>query len=269
MLDLQRGKRLPGARHPFPAARVPASHAVEGAPTVPEQAKSSDARRQGTLVALSVAAAIGALAARRLWRRSRYRFRGRVVLLTGGTRGLGLAMGRQLVSKGAHVWLVARSTDELRDAVADLKARGGSVRSIRADIRDPAAPEQVVREVVDEAGRIDVLVNNAGVTTVAPFEHLQLEDIAESIATHFWGPLRLIRAATPYMTCDGSGRIINISSIGGRIGVPHLGAYAAGKFALVGLSETLRAELKREGILVTTVTPGLMRTGSYVNARVR
>lgn len=82
------------------------------------------------------------------------------------------------------------------------------------------------------------------------------------MATHFWGPLDLIRATLPHMRVGGEGRIVNISSIGGRIAVPHLAAYAAAKFALTGLSECLRAELKKEGILVTTVTPGLMRTGS-------
>lgn len=225
--------------------------------------------RQHVLLGISAAAAVGALVARQWWQRPRYSFRGRVVLLTGGARGLGLAMARRLVAEGARVWLVARSGDELRDAAADLEARGGWVRRIRADIREPQAADVIVRDVVNEAGRIDILINNAGVMTVAPFEHTHLEDVAESMATHFWGPLRLIRAALPFITCDGGGRIVNIASIGGRVAVPHMSAYAAGKFALVGLSETLRAELACEGILVTTVTPGWIRTGSYVNARVR
>lgn len=234
-----------------------------------ERTMSSGEASQRAVLALSTATAVGALAARYLWRRSRFSFRGRVVLLTGGTRGLGLAVARQLVDEGAWVWLLARSRDELREALADLEARGGRVRLIRADVRDPHTAERVVDEIVREAGHIDVLINNAGVITVAPFEHTHLEDFAESLATHFWGPLRLIRATLPYLTCDGSGRIVNVSSIGGLIGVPHLSAYAAGKFALTGLSQALNAELKREGIRVTTVTPGLMRTGSYVNARVR
>lgn len=223
--------------------------------------------RQRVLVGLG-AAAIAAVAARRR-RATRYSFRGRIVLLTGGTRGLGLALARRLVAEDARVWLVARSEDELQSAATELEQHGGRVRTIRADIRSAEAAARIVEQVVEEVGRIDVLVNNAGVITVAPFEHTHVEDIEESMAVHFWGPLHLIRAALPFLTCDGTGRIVNIASIGGRVAVPHLSAYAAGKFALVGLSETLRAELKRDGVLVTTVTPGLMRTGSYVNARVR
>ena len=115
---------------------------------------------------------------------------------------------------------------------------------------------------------IDVLINNAGTIAVSPFEHAALEDFEDSLATHFWGPLHLIRECLPHLR-RGEGRIVNISSIGGRIAVPHLAAYAAGKFALTGLSETLRVELAKSGVAVTTVTPGLMRTGSYVNVRLR
>ncbi|MCA1584146.1 MAG: SDR family oxidoreductase [Acidobacteria bacterium] len=187
------------------------------------------------LLALSTAV-IGALAARYVWRHTRFSFRGRVVLLTGGTRGLGLAMARQLVDEGARLWLLARSSDELSEVRTELQARGRRVRTIRADIRDADTVARVVEEVVREAGHIDVLINNAGVITVAPFAHTHLEDFTESLATHFWGPLRLIRQALPYLTCDGSGRIVNVSSIGGLVGVPHLSAYVAGKFALTGLS---------------------------------
>jgi short-subunit dehydrogenase len=114
-----------------------------------------------------------------------------------------------------------------------------------------------------------VLVNNAGIIEVGPVEHAKLEDFQDAFATHFWGPLDIIRASLPHIRRGAEGRIVNIASIGGRIAVPHLAAYTASKFALVGLSEALRAELKKDGILVTTVTPGLMRTGSYVNAKVR
>jgi short-subunit dehydrogenase len=116
---------------------------------------------------------------------------------------------------------------------------------------------------------VDVLINNAGTIEVGPFEQTALKDFQDSLAVHFWAPLHLIRRLLPHMPRNGDGRIVNISSIGGRIPVPHLAAYAAGKFALTGLSETLRAELVPRGIKVTTVTPGLMRTGSYVNVRLR
>jgi len=118
-------------------------------------------------------------------------------------------------------------------------------------------------------GRLDILVNNAGVIQAAPLEHVQLDDYRESLDTHFWGPLYLIRAALPHMMRQRAGRIVNISSIGGRLAVPHLNAYTAGKFALAGLSDGMHAELRRYGIRVTTVTPMLMRTGSHRNVTVR
>jgi short-subunit dehydrogenase len=100
-------------------------------------------------------------------------------------------------------------------------------------------------------------------------EHAKLEDFQDALATHFWGPLDMIRSSLPHLRAGGEGRIVNIASIGGRVPVPHLAAYTASKFALVGLSESLRAELMKEGVFVTTVTPGLMRTGSYVNVKLR
>jgi short-subunit dehydrogenase len=220
------------------------------------------------LLAGASAIAVAWYAARRL-SRTEYSFHGRTVIITGGTRGLGLAMARRFAAQGARVWLVARATDELTQAANELAARGAWVRTICADIRRPDHISRIVDTVVASDAKIDVLVNNAGVIAVAPIEHAKLDDFQDAFATHFWGPLDLIRASLPHLTGGGDGRIVNISSIGGRIGLPHMAAYAASKFALVGLSESLRAELIKDGIKVTTVTPGLMRTGSYVNAKLR
>ena len=118
----------------------------------------------------------------------------------------------------------------------------------------------------DRFGRIDVLVNNAGVIQVGPVDVMTVEDYEEAMKTHFWGPLYTTLAVLPEMRRRGQGRIVNISSIGGKISVPHLVPYSASKFALTGLSEGLRAELLKDGVLVTTVCPGLMRTGSPRNA---
>ena len=219
---------------------------------------------------LAGASAIAAAwyATRRL-SRTNYSFRGRTVIVTGGTRGLGLAMARRFAAEGARVWLVARSTDELAAAADELIARGAWVRTICADVRRRDHISRLVDTVVATDSKIDVLINNAGVIEVGPIEHSKLEDFQDAFATHFWGPLDLIRASLPHLTGGGEGRIVNISSIGGRIAVPHMAAYTASKFALVGLSEALRAELMKEGVAVTTVTPGWMRTGSYVNAQIR
>src|SRR6185437_5452371 len=115
-------------------------------------------------------------------------------------------------------------------------------------------------------GAVDVLVNNAGVIQVGPIEVMTHEDFELAMQAHFWGPLNTIMAALPGMRQRRSGRIVNISSIGGKVSVPHLVPYSASKFALVGLSKGLRAELMKDGIAVTTVCPGLMRTGSPRNA---
>jgi len=123
-----------------------------------------------------------------------------------------------------------------------------------------------VRVSADHYGGVDVLINNAGVIQVGPVEVMTLADYEEAMKTHFWGPLYATLAVLPSMRRRGRGRIVNISSIGGKIGVPHLVPYSASKFALVGLSEGLRAELAKDGIVVTTVCPGLMRTGSPRNA---
>jgi short-subunit dehydrogenase len=124
----------------------------------------------------------------------------------------------------------------------------------------------MVRIVRDKFGQIDVLVNNAGVIQVGPFDVMTLEDYELAMNVHFWGPLYTTLAVLPEMRKRGEGRIVNISSIGGKIAVPHLLPYCASKFALVGFSEGMRAELLKDGVAVTTVCPGLMRTGSPRNA---
>ena len=120
--------------------------------------------------------------------------------------------------------------------------------------------------MVDEIGQIDVLVNNAGIIQVGPLDTMTAEDFRRALQTHFWGPLNTILAVLPQMRMRKAGRIVNISSLGGRVSIPHLLPYSASKFALVGLSKGLHSELRKEGITVTTVCPGLMRTGSPRNA---
>jgi short-subunit dehydrogenase len=208
--------------------------------------------------------------ARRGWRRRRYSFANRTVLITGGSRGLGLAIARRLADEGARLWLVARSPQALDEAAEELRERGAPfVETIAADLRHEAEIDRVVERVLRAGDIVDVLINNAGVIEVGPFEHTRIEDFEDSLRTHFWAPLHLIRKLLPQIPRGGEGRIVNISSVGGRVAVPHLSAYAAGKFALTGLSEALRVELLKSGVRVTTVLPGLMRTGSYVNVKLR
>ena len=216
-----------------------------------------------------IAGAVGALAGRQLVRGSRQiDFNGLVVVITGGSRGLGLVMARRLSAEGARLCLLARNEDELKRA-AEHFPPDADVMPVRCDIRRRADVRAAVDVILHRWGTIDVLINNAGVIQVGPLEHMTAADFENAMATHFWGPLHLMFEIVPSMRQRRFGRIVNISSIGGRLAVPHLAPYCASKFALAGLSDAVRAELNQYGIRVTTVTPGLMRTGSSRNADVK
>jgi NAD(P)-dependent dehydrogenase (short-subunit alcohol dehydrogenase family) len=195
-------------------------------------------------------------------------FEGRVVVITGGSRGLGLAMARQLAAEGARICLLARNEAELARARGQFEP-AAEVMTIRCDVRRRADVRAAVDVILERWHAVDVLINNAGVIQVGPLEHMTTEDFANSMATHFYGPLHLMTESVPSMRRRGFGRIVNIASIGGRIALPHLSPYCASKFALVGLSDAVRTELDQYGIKVTTVTPGLIRTGGPLNADVK
>jgi NAD(P)-dependent dehydrogenase (short-subunit alcohol dehydrogenase family) len=178
-----------------------------------------------------------------------------------------LVLARQLCAEGARVALLARDPDELAQAREELVRRGGEVLTISCDLLDREQIDAAVQKVVDHFGGLDVVINNAGIIEVGPLEHMQREDFQRAMNLHFWAPFDLIMQALPHLRRRGGGHIVNIASIGGRMAVPHLAPYCASKFALVGLSDALRAELARDRIHVTTVTPGLMRTGSQGNAK--
>jgi len=141
--------------------------------------------------------------------------------------------------------------------------------SLTCDIGDRAAAERFVDEVAEAFGRIDVVVNNAGIIRVAAFDDQTVEDVRDAMQANFWGPVHVTFRAMGRLKVQGrDARIVNVTSLGGRLGMPHMLGYAASKFALVGFSETARAELdgQRGGPRVVTVIPGLMRTGSFENA---
>jgi NAD(P)-dependent dehydrogenase (short-subunit alcohol dehydrogenase family) len=178
-----------------------------------------------------------------------------------------LVLARQLCAEGARVALLARDPDELARAREELVQRGGEVLTISCDLLEREQIDAAVQKVADHFGGLDVVINNAGIIEIGPIEHMQREDFQRAMNLHFWAPFNLIMKAIPHLRRRGEGRIVNIASIGGKMAVPHLAPYCASKFALVGLSDALRAELARDRIHVTTVTPGLMRTGSQGNAK--
>ncbi len=193
--------------------------------------------------------------------------RDKVVLITGGSRGLGLVLARHICAQGGNVALLARDPEELARAKADLTARGGGVLTVQCDLLDRDQIQAALRRVIDRFGRIDILINNAGIIEVGPLDHMTRDDFDRAMRLHFWAPYELVSQIVPEMRLWGGGRIVNISSIGGKVAVPHFAPYSASKFALTGFSDAIRTELARDNIQVTTVAPGLMRTGSHVNAK--
>jgi len=214
---------------------------------------------------LLFAAGVSLWAARKLRSRS-YSLQGRTVLITGGSRGLGLALARQMADEGARLAICGRDPESLERARASLAQSGAEVIAIPADVTDPVSVGELIDAVRQRLGLIDVLVNNAGVIEVGPAITMSVADYEEAMATNFWGMLYPTLALLPEMRARRSGRIVNITSIGGKLGIPHLLPYSASKFAAVGFSQGLRAEVAADGIKVVTVCPGLMRTGSPRNA---
>src|SRR4030095_15138198 len=205
----------------------------------------------------------------RLIRTARYSLRDKVVLITGGSRGLGLVLARQICGAGGRGALIARDAEELGRATADLAQRGDAPNAfeVQCDLLDTEQIRSAVRQIIDHFGKMDILINCAGIIEVGPLEHMTREDFDRAMRLHFWAPFELISQIVPEMRTWGGGRIVNISSIGGKVAVPHLAPYSASKFALTGFSDAIRAELARDNIYVTTVAPGMMRIGSHVNAK--
>jgi NAD(P)-dependent dehydrogenase (short-subunit alcohol dehydrogenase family) len=223
--------------------------------------RASDRRR------LLLAAGVGVLwVTGKLRSQSAYNLRGRIVLITGGSRGLGLALARELTRQGARIAICGRDQDSLARAGASLVRLGADVIAVSCDVTDRESVGRLMQQVQERLGPVDVLINNAGIIEVGPAETMSVDDYEEAMATNFWGLLYPTLAVLPAMRARGAGRIVNITSIGGKLGIPHLLPYSASKFAAVGFSQGLRAEMAADGVRVITVCPGLMRTGSPRNA---
>jgi len=197
--------------------------------------------------------------------------RGQVVLVTGGSRGLGYLMAREFAREGCRVAICARDEQELERARAGLESSvdGAKVFIAPCDVAKRDQVERLVEMVEANVGPIDILVNNAAIITVGPLQNTSIEDFEESMGVAFWGNLYAVFAALPGMRARRYGRIVNITSVAGKVSIPHLLPYTAAKFAAIGLSEGLRAELTGTGVTVTTIAPGLIRTGSVFNTLVK
>lgn len=193
--------------------------------------------------------------------------RDKVVLITGGSRGLGLALAFELGSRGCRLALCARYEEELQEACRRLREKEIEAAPFPCDVADASQIDPLITRVIGHFGRMDVLINNAGLIKVGPLEAFDHADFEDAMNLMFWAPVNLTFAVLPHMNRQRSGHIVNITSIGGRVSVPHLLPYTCAKFALVGFSTGLSTEVRANEVHVLTVVPGLMRTGSYLNAQ--
>lgn len=209
--------------------------------------------------------AAGAVLAKKLideYRQSKS-LKNKVVLITGGSKGLGLELARQLVIEGSQIAICARDEEELTRAQEYL---GTEVFTCVCDVSIQDQTDQLVSDVINHFGHIDIIINNAGIIQVAPMESFGMDQYRKAMDIMYWGIANTTFSALSHMKSRGQGHIVNITSIGGKVSVPHLLPYCAAKFAATGFSQGCAAELRKDNIYVTTIIPGLMRTGSYINA---
>jgi 3-dehydrosphinganine reductase len=182
--------------------------------------------------------------------------RDRTIVITGGSSGLGLAFGHELARRGARVALVARDVARLEEARAGIHAKvpGAKVEVLSVDVSDAAAVGTAMDRLAAQMGRLDMLVNSAGILREGRFDVLRDEDFRRVMDVNYFGTLRATRAALPHLLASG-GRVVNIASVAGLTGVFGYAAYCSSKFALVGLTEVLRVELARAGVRVHLVCP--------------
>jgi NAD(P)-dependent dehydrogenase (short-subunit alcohol dehydrogenase family) len=185
---------------------------------------------------------------------------GRVALVTGASRGIGRAVAQALARAGAAVACGARSVDQVRTAAAEIEAAGGRAVGLRMDVTQSVEIADAVAEAERALGPIDVLVNNAGITLEKRSADLTDEDWDTVLTTNLTAIFRCIRAVAPGMIARGRGKIINLGSMYGRIGVPRYAAYCASKAAVGGLTRSLAAEWARHGIQVNCLAPGYINT---------
>lgn len=194
-------------------------------------------------------------------------FRDKAVLITGASSGIGEDVALGFARQGARVALLARRKERLEDLASRITLAGGSAVAISCDVTKRAALDEAIEQVNRSFGRIDILVNSAGVLIPDPVEKIKPRDLEHMMNVNLYGALHTIQAVIPIMRRQGAGSIINIASLAGRRGISPLGGYCATKFAMVGLTEALRMELFGTGIRVSLVMPGVIDTPMTTEAR--
>lgn len=190
----------------------------------------------------------------------------RVVLITGSSSGIGWATALAFAKKGALLAIAARSVSKLQELADLLKENNTECLIVPVDVTDSDSVRSMAEKVFEHYGRIDILVNNAGFGIFAPLLEADMKDIQDMMDVNYFGVVRCIQAAVPYMVRQKMGYVVNVASMAGFVAVPSHGGYSASKFAVIGLSEALREEVREQGIKVTTINPGPIDTPFFEKA---
>jgi short-subunit dehydrogenase len=185
---------------------------------------------------------------------------GTTALVTGASSGIGAATARALAARGATVALVARRADRLETVATECRAHAPRSRAFAADLADPERAADLARQIDAELGPLDVVVNNAGIPMRRPADRLTMEEVTRVMTVNYLSPVAITLALLPGFLARGTGTIVNVSSLGGRLGITHESAYSGSKFALAGFSESLAADLYGTGVAVRLVLPGAIDT---------
>ena len=188
-----------------------------------------------------------------------------VVLITGASAGIGKATALHLAGRGYAVIGTSRQMERLSGLFDEAEERGVRLFGVELDPNSDESVQSVMPGLISQFGRIDSLVNNAGFGVWGPIDSLSIDELKLQFEANFFGAVRMVHSVLPQMMSNGSGRIVNISSVLGRMGTPFNGAYVSSKYALEGLSESLRAEVKPFGVHVSLVEPGLFATDFQKN----
>lgn len=194
--------------------------------------------------------------------------RQQIALITGSSSGIGFETSLLLARSGFHTYATMRNLGKSKEILDITKKENLSLRVLPLDVTDEESTRKAIEMVMSEHNRIDILVNNAGYSLVGALEQLSMDEIKEEFETNFFGIIKLIQKVLPLMRKQRSGRIINVSSLAGRIGLPIASAYVSSKFALEGLSESLKYEVQDFGIYVILIEPGVIKTNFIKNLKI-